>query len=286
MRTNLTLLTLTLIAKNAWAIDLQPGEIVAPQPDKSVMQVSYVHNQFDGNYKDYDKQPGDLRYSAVQQLIRVARSFQLADMPAIIYAQTSHANINLKGNLSPLKDDSGIGDTSFLFAVWPYANRETDTYFGIGAYLITPTGSYDHNRIFNVGENRFRYALQAGFQTPISERIDVMTAVDGIVYGDNHSYGINKQNLSQDHLYTAQLGLRYKLNPQYHFGINFFHTEGGNQEVDSQSRDNSIQLNRYQFSAIGNYSFGRVTLQYGQDFDTKNGFKEDSRFIVRYTVAF
>ena len=286
MKRKLLIQALFVFANNAWAIDLQPGEIVAPMPNKSSMQVSYVYNQYDGEYKNYDKQPGNIRFSTPQNILRIAHSFEVVDMPAIIYAQGSHANINLKGDLSPYKEDSGIGDTSFLVAAWPYANRETNTYFGIGGYLITPTGSYDHNRSFNVGENRFKYALQAGFQTPLTEKIDLTTAFDVLAYGDNKAYGTNKKNLSQDNLYTAQLGFRYKLDSQYHLGINFYHTEGGNQEIDDVSSNNPINLNRYQLTATGLYSFGRITLQYGEDIDTKNGVKENSRSIVRYTIIF
>ena len=286
MKTILPISILFLLANNAWGIDLQPGEIVAPQADKSFVQVSYVYNKYNGQYKDSIKQAGDFRYNTPQELVRVAHSFQLAEMPAIIYAQASHSKIDLKGDFSGYKEVSGIGDTSFLLAVWPYANRETNTFFGIGAYLTTPTGSYDNNRVFNLGENRFKYALQAGYQTPLMESIDLMAAIDGVVYGDNKSYGSNKQKLSQENLYTAQLGIRYKLNPEYHFGFNLYHTEGGNQEIDDISTNNGIVLNRYQFTVTRNFSSGRLTLQYGQDLDTRNGIKEESRSIIRYTIAF
>ena len=118
------------------------------------------------------------------------------------------------------------------------------------------------------------------------ESIDLMAAIDGVVYGDNKSYGSNKQKLSQENLYTAQLGIRYKLNPEYHFGFNLYHTEGGNQEIDDISTNNGIVLNRYQFTVTRNFSSGRLTLQYGQDLDTRNGIKEESRSIIRYTIAF
>jgi len=53
----------------------------------------------------------------------------------------------------------------------------------IAGYLISPTGSYSSQRAFNTGENRFRTDLQMGFQTPITNSIDVIIAVDAMWFG-------------------------------------------------------------------------------------------------------
>jgi len=76
------------------------------------------------------------------------------------------------------------------------------------------------------------------------------------------------------------------LDKNYSLAAALFHTEGGDQTFDSIDKHNPTILNRYQLTAQAKYSFGIFSLQYGQDFKTENGFKEDERLILRYTFMF
>ena len=103
-----------------------------------------------------------------------------------------------------------------VLALWPYANRETQTYFGTAFYLTLPTGSYDANQPFNMGENRYRTAFQVGYETPIANKLAGMAVFDAVWFGDNTDAPVphKAQKLEQDTLYTAQFGLRYDFKPQ------------------------------------------------------------------------
>ena len=61
-----------------------------------------------------------------------------------------------------------------------------------------PTGDYDRHCSFNMGENRWRSALQAGFQTQITQQMSWMAALDGVFYQDNltqlHRYQLSVQS--------------------------------------------------------------------------------------------
>jgi hypothetical protein len=180
-------------------------------------------------------------------------------------------------------------DTTLVFAYWPYVDRASKTFVGLAAYLITPTGSYSSDRSFNMGENRYRWAGQIAYQTRIAPDLDWMSAFDTLWFGKNdESRSLANQlgTLEQKALYSAQTGLLYRLNSQYGIAASYFYTEGGETVFKGAAQNNSIKSHRYQLSGIGDYSFGRLTLQYGQDIDNNAALEDKRRLFLRYTKFF
>lgn len=275
------------------AIDLQPGEIRAPKTGANMLQLSYQVSERGNQYKHGEKQVGEPEINATQFQARVGRSFEIADHTALFYVQIPMGYTHPDGALSKIpiarEGDSGVGDTNFLLAIWPYVNRETHTYFALGAYLTIPSGSYSNDRRFafqNMGQNRYNWALQAGYQAPIVGALSWQGAIDAVWFGDNDDRGPTHATYAQKELYTAQAGLRYDFNARYAIGTTYFYTAGGETSLNGINQDDVTRLQRYQLSGIANYSFGRITLQYGADIKTENGFIEDSRWILRYTKLF
>lgn len=198
--------------------------------------------------------------------------------------------IHPQKSLSGLSSDSGLGDTTFLLAYWPYANRETNRYFGLGAYLSLPTGSYDKNRYFNVGENVYRTALQAAYQTPVTDKINFMAAFDAVWTSDNSEYRLPQSvaigKLEQSTQYNAQAGLSYAISPTYELSAAYYYTLGAEATINGLNQDNEKEIHRYQVFATAKYPVGRFTLQYGSDIKTANGYFEDQRLTLRYMKAF
>lgn len=279
-------LALLIYSNQVFAIDLQPGEIRAPKPDSNLLMLSYQQSERGDRYLDGNKQMGDPEIQISQLQVRVGRSFEVAEHPAFLYVQTPIGYIHPEGSLSKQEGDSGVGDTTFLLAFWPYVNHEAKTYFATGVYLTIPTGSYDCERTFNTGQNRYNAALQAAYQAPLIGDFNWTAAFDTVWFGDNDAFGLQRKTLSQKPLHTSQVGLQYILNPRYSVGATYFYTAGGETSIDGVRRDDITQLQRYQMTAAANFSFGRITLQYGADLKTKSGFIEDSRYILRYTKVF
>lgn len=270
----------------AHAIDLQPGELRALKPGTNLLMLSYQQSERGDRYAHGDKQPGNSEIQASQLQVRLGHSFEVAEHPAIFYVQTPVGYVHPEGALSSLEGDSGVGDTTLLLAFWPYANHEAKNYFALGAYLTAPTGSYKHERSFNMGQNRYSSALQASYQAPLVGSLNWMATLDTVWFGDNNEFGLNNNTLSQKPLYTSQVGLQYSITPRYSLGATYFYTVGGETSVNGISRDDLMQLQRYQLTGAASYSFGRITLQYGGDIKTENGFIEGTRWILRYTKLF
>jgi hypothetical protein len=287
---------LMLLANTAYAIDLQPGEIAAPRAGIKLAQYSYQYSQRGDFYRSGDKLYRDSKMNTSSYTLRLGSAFELANMPAIWYVQSDIRNMQVdlvSPNVSLAKaagmdvnGDVGGSDTSLLLAVWPYADRVAKKYLGVAAYLIVPTGAYSNDRLFNVGENRYKTALQVGYQTQLTEPLSAMAAFDAVFFGDNDRYTVNNFSLKQEHLYTLQTGLKYNLNQRYSVALAYFHSFGGETEINRNDMNDRLSIHRYQLTAQADYNFGRITLHYGADLKTASGMIEDHRLIMRYTSFF
>jgi hypothetical protein len=226
--------------------------------------------------------------------LRYIHTFETADLPSVVYVQTPLGYVHPEKALSTVyNNQSGLGDTTMVYAIWPYANREEKKYWGVGVYLTLPTGQYEAaNGLINMGGNRYSYALQTGYQIELLPNLNWIAAVDAVWFAKNNEYFANQlatqqQTLKQEVLYTAQTGFSYDLNRQFSVAAAYFFTQGGERVLDGVDVANSeTRVHRYQLSATSRFSFGQVMLQYGNDLSTKNGYIENRRVIVRFIKPF
>ena len=287
------ILATTLYSHAVYAIDLQPGDIVAPPPGLNIIQSSYQISKRGDSYANNQKSPNPTQLSSSQLQLRYTHTFETAMLPSVFYVQTPMGYTHPEKSLSAIyKPEAGVGDTTLVYAFWPYVNREEKKYWALGAYLTLPTGQYDpSNGVVNMGGNRYSYALQTGYQIPFGQDVNWMTALDAVWFGDNHEFRANNlvtanKTRTQAVLYTLQTGFSYDVNPKTTVSAAYFYTAGGETALDGVARLDETQLQRYQLSLSSKFSFGKLVLQYGEDLSTKNGLIEDSRFIVRYIKAF
>ena len=277
---------LTIFFNNSFAIDLQPGEIKAPIGSFYAAQISYLYVDKGDKYTHGVKTSDSSNINQNAMLLRLGHAFEINQTPAYIYAQSSFnhmENKDLPG--SPNANSNGIGDTTIAFALWPYANREKDEYFGVAGYVLLPTGDYDRNRAINSGLNIYQGAIQAGYQKRLSSNINWMIALDTVLSGDNNQY-LGNYKLEKDPLYNFQTGLQYIFNPTYSMSLGYFYAVGAESTINGLDQGDISKIHRYQLTGQANYSFGRLTLQYGSEFANENGYIEDHRLVARYTLKF
>lgn len=273
------------------AIDLQPGEVVPPKQETSILQSSISYSERGDFYKNGEKISTSSEIKSVNYIVRIAQSFYIQEIPAVVYAQTPAGYVHVKNSptspaMTNTNGDSGLGDSSLAFAIWPYVNHESNKFFGIAAYLTLPSGSYSNQRLFNMGGNRYQYALQTGYQQQILSKVHWIIAWDALHSTDNEEYLPIRLKQEQAPIYTTQTGLKYDLSQRYSLTGMYFYTHGGQTTLNNTDMNDELSLHRYQLSAQGNFDFGRFLLQYGGDIKTENKFKEDHRIIFRYTFRF
>ena len=66
----------------AWAVDLQPNDIVAPPPGKNLITISYVNTENTTLYRNGASVPGNPVIDTQLAILRAVRTFSLGDLPA------------------------------------------------------------------------------------------------------------------------------------------------------------------------------------------------------------
>lgn len=270
----------------AWAIDLLPNDIEAPPPDVTYVSPYYQSDQYNNFSVNGQKVVSNPSLDYQVGGIRLARSYALGDYPGVTYAQIGAGQSQPGGSISSLNGASGLTDTILATAIWPYANRETRTYFGLAGYVFLPTGSYSNQRAINMGANRYSADLQAGFQTQLTESLAGAVAFDTMWFGANNQFGAGNSQLTQKPLYTSQIGPIYRFNRVFTLGANYLYVVGGDQSINGQAQNLIVQTQRYYVTLLTTLDIGRIALLYGSDLETRNGYWESCRLMVRFTKAF
>jgi hypothetical protein len=282
----LYVIALAMMSNISFAIDLQPGEIKAPAGTFNAAQMSYVYVEKGDKYTHGSKTSSTSNIKQNAFLLRLSHAFEINQIPAIVYAASTINHLENRDIPNAANTNSnGIGDTTLVFALWPYVDRAKEEYLGLATYLTLPTGEYDKNSAVNIGSNVYQTAFQAGYQRKLIDNVNWMSALDVVLAGDNNQFLGNKK-LEKDPLYNFQTGLQYVFNPTYSASVGYFYTVGGESTVNSIDQGNINKIHRYQLTGQGIYNFGRLMLQYGSEFANENSYIEDHRLIARYAFKF
>jgi hypothetical protein len=284
-----------LLSQSILAVDLQPNDIVAPPPGLTSATLTYYSTQ-NTNYYSNGKVLNNGPYAnpvinTNSAIARLSTTYNIAGLPGVSYAQLPYGSAWQSGSLASYPSSTGIGDATLATAIWPYSNHETRTYLGLAAYLGLPTGTYNSNQVFNVGQNRYLSDVQMGYQTPITEKIDAALAVDTMFYGGNSQCAaacLSTSNvaLNQKPLTTTQVGPIYNINQIFTVAANYLYVAGGAQSINNVYQNNVVNTQRYLLSAVARTPYGRFTLQYGRDMEIKNGFMQTQLLALRYHYVF
>jgi hypothetical protein len=282
----LYVISLAMMSNITFAIDLQPGEIKAPAGSFNAAQMSYVYVEKGDKYTHGSKTSSTSNINQNAFLLRLSHAFEINQIPAIVYAASTINHLEKRDvPNAPNTNSNGIGDTTLVFALWPYVDRAKEEYLGLATYLTLPTGEYDKNSAVNIGSNVYQTAFQAGYQRKLIDNVNWMSALDVVLAGDNNQFLGNKK-LEKDPLYNFQTGLQYVFNPTYSASVGYFYTVGGESTLDGADRGDINKIHRYQLTGQGIYNFGRLMLQYGSEFANENSYIEDHRLIARYAFKF
>jgi hypothetical protein len=282
----LYVIALAMMSNITFAIDLQPGEIKAPAGTFNAAQMSYVYVEKGDKYTHGSKTSSTSNIKQNAFLLRLSHAFEINQIPAIVYAASSINHLENRDVPNAANTNSnGIGDTTLVFALWPYVDRAKEEYLGLATYLTLPTGEYDKNSAVNIGSNVYQTAFQAGYQRKLIDNVNWMSALDVVLASDNKQF-LGNNKLEKDPLYNFQTGLQYVFNPTYSASVGYFYTVGGESTVNSIDQGNINKIHRYQLTGQGIYNFGRLMLQYGSEFANENSYIEDHRLIARYAFKF
>ncbi|MCF5509841.1 hypothetical protein GIV63_29615 [Pseudomonas sp. PA-3-10C] len=94
-------------------------------------------------------------------------------------------------------------------------------------------------------------------------------------------------SLEQKPLYQAQGHLSYQLNQGTRLAVGLSHSFGGETSINGVDQDNRIETTKALLTASTFIdSRNQLLFSFGKDLSTINGFKEKSRFNIRFLHVF
>lgn len=278
---------LAMLAPPASAIDVDAGDYTAAPAGTTVGLIYYQHAERNDLYAGGNMIASNGRMSSDIGILRVIQFMKLGDYVIDPQVLIPFGKLNSSGNFSSLGSDSGIGDVIFAATLWTVNRPETKTYLGFTPFLYAPTGSYNNNRSLNIGENRWRYAMQVGFIQGLGDKFTMDALADVMIYGKNNDFGPNGATLKQAPSYQLQLWGRYHVTPQLDVRL------GVSQAWLGESKVNGVAANDQSRVTKASLGFGYQLTQhvqllglYGRDLKITNGLKEENRLNLRVAYAF
>ncbi|MGO4157897.1 transporter [Cupriavidus sp. YAF13] len=277
---------LLLAAAPAHAIDVDAGDYTALPAGTNLAMLYYQHAERDKVYASGRQVAG----GNLNSDIGIARYVHFVDIagftvdPQILLP---FGNLRGRDQLSGLGSSGGMGDPILAATVWLVNQPQQKRYFGITPFLYVPVGSYDKERALNLGENRWKFALQAGYITPLAGKFTLDLIADVTFYGDNNKFGAASATLKQAPLFQGQGWLRYNVTDTFDIRGGLSYTAGGESKVNGVSRNDNTNTSKF---LLGMAWFPTPAVQvlgiYGQDISVRNGPMEGSRFNLRVLKAF
>lgn len=269
------------------ALDADAGDYTALPAGTNLALVYFQHATRDEFYVNGNKAPGRNRLDSDVGILRGVHFMDLGGYIVDPQFVLPFGKLKAKDDLSALGDTSGVGDLILGATLWLVNKPTTNTYFGVTPWLYAPTGSYDKNRALNLGENRWRYVLQAGFITGLTDKLLLDLIGDVTWFGRNDDFGPTGATLKQRAMYEFQAYLRYQLTPTWDVRMGALHYSGGETEVNGVMQNDRTRTTKF---TIGSAVFVTPKIQlianYGQDGSVRNGLRENNRLNLRFLTVF
>lgn len=276
-----------LAAPQAHAVDVDAGDYTALPAGTNLLMGYYQYATRDAAYVRGHKQAGDPRLDSHIGILRGVHFTEIGGFIVDPQFLLPFGQLKGKDDLSAAGSASGVGDLILAATVWLVNRPESGTYFGITPFLYVPTGKYDNDDALNIGENRWKFALQAGFITKLTDKVSLDLAGDVMVYGKNDKFGPSRETMKQKASMQFQGFLRYHMSDAWDLRLGVSHTIGGETEVAGVDQGDRLRTTKV---SVGTGWFIRPDVQllasYGRDVSVRSGLREDDRLNLRVLKVF
>ncbi|WPP45520.1 transporter [Pseudomonas sp. AN-1] len=274
-------------SRPASALDLDAGDYV-PAAAGTTLGLLYLQQaERDHLYRDGHRLAGSPGLDSQIGILRLVHYADLGGYRVAPQILLPFGRLDGRHDGNALGDSSGLADPILAMPVWLLEQPQRRRFFAITPYLFVPVGRYDHDQPLNLGENRWKLTLQAGYVTGLGDRLALDLAADVTFYGDNDSYGPLRLNHEQKPSYQYQGFLRYPLGDTLDLRAGLSWQHGGENCLDSSWLNDSQRTGKW---SAGFAWFFRPDAQlaatFGRDLAVDNGFREDSRVNLRLLYAF
>lgn len=285
---------LSIGAQSAYAIDIDAGDWT-PAPAGTTVGLLYLQAaQRNDLYAGGQRVPGSNGLDSQIGLLRAVHYFDILGTRANVNVVLPFGHLKGKDGTSSLGSASGVGDLMLVSALWGHMDQEAGTYVGVLNYLSLPTGDYDRHKALNLGENRWKWTIQPGFQFQMNDRWGADLTADITFHGHNDDFGAGASGVTMKQNPTVQVQgfLRYGLSPATTLNAGLSHVRTGETEVAGLDQNDSTRITKFQ---IGGSTWitptTQIVLAAGRDLKVDGDagalqFKESARLNFRLLKLF
>jgi hypothetical protein len=182
------------------------------------------------------------------------------------------------------REQTGLVDPTLYFTInlsgapalsyKEFKDYQQDTIIGFTFKLTPPLGTYDKDKLINIGTNRWSFEPEFGISKAIN-RWTFEAAVAAVFYTDNDEFD-NGKTRQQDPIYSAQGHVIYSFKNQIWAAVGVTYYTGGRTTIEGVSGDDLQQNWRTGFTvtlpvnrnnSIKLYGSKGVSTRTGSDFD-------------------
>jgi hypothetical protein len=282
-----------VLCSPSWAFgalnDVFPADYVSMPAGKTVL-TTYVYERHSSGPYAGGKQTSPWSLDASFGVFRLSRFFDLAGLRSAATVVTTYANQQLDGAGIPgyvNKSASGWYDIRLSGTVWVINQPEARHYLGLNVTFLAPTGSYQTNKLQNIGENRWRTASSIGWIRGIGNRWTAEAIGELAWYGSNDAYFPGQQTRQQSPTAALTSYLRYRWDNGLQTYAGYQWNNGGETQVAGVSQNDIARSQRASVGLIYPVTPGHVfNLRIAKDVQLENGFKTDREVAARWLVYF
>lgn len=277
----------SVLSHSTFAVDVDAGDYTALPAGTNLAMLYYQDASRDELYSGGNKVAGDYSLASDVGILRGVHFTEIGEYIVDPQFLLPFGMLDAGKDIAALGEESGVGDLILAATVWLVNKPKDNTYFGITPFIYLPTGTYDNKEGLNLGENRYKFALQAGYITNLTDDISLDLVADVMLYGENDEFGATKETMKQEASFQLQAFLRYKMNPGWDFRVGLSQTFGGETEVNGAKMNDAAEITKIN---VGTSYFVTPSVQllasYGRDLAVENGFSEDNRLNLRVLKVF
>jgi len=288
LRTALLGAALAFAGTAAHAIDIDAGDYTALPEGTNIAALYGQTAQRNQLYANGKRPSGSYGLDSNIGVLRMIHFMKIAGLTVDPQFLLPFGRLEAKNDVaSSLGSRGGVGDLILAATVWLHEDAASRSYFGITPFVYAPTGTYDANKPLNLGENRWKTALQAAWLFGVGDKWTIDLAADVMAYGKNDKANAAGASLEQSATTQLQGFARYAMSPTWDLrgGLSYAHL--GETKVAGVSRNDAANVTKFQ---LGTTAFvgpaTQLLVTVGRDLRVDNGFKESARVNLRLLQVF
>ncbi len=278
--------SLPILAKAA-VNDVLPADYVSLPTGTTTMALYALERNYSGPYSagrkvldgSFDNQVVALRFTQVMEIA----GLKVSPLAVLSWSRLDFEPFALQRALAP--EAAGYGDLRLGSTAWLVEDTQGGHFLGVSGILSLPTGTYHATQPINIGENRYRFVLGAGWVHPLVVR-DLLFEISPEIawYGDNDRY-LGHHRLTQDTSYALTSYLRYRSTQPWQVHVGWQGNWGGSTRIDDVGQNNVPANQRWMAGLTWNADHhNHLIFRWGQDYKADNGFKLDREVALRWLL--